>query len=99
MVEDFDTEERFDVVLCEGVIPLQLNPKAFLRHVAGFAAPGGVVVITCMDTVSQLSEIMRRVIGTLLVHPDAPISEKLDILRPVFEPHLNTLKGEKSPRR
>lgn len=93
LVEDFDTEERFDVVLCEGVIPLQLNPKAFLRHVAGFAAPGGVVVITCMDTVSQLSEIMRRVIGTLLVHPDAPISEKLDILRPVFEPHLNTLKG------
>ena len=93
LVEDFDTEERFDVVFCEGVIPLQLNPKAFLRHVAGFAAPGGLVVVTCMDTVSQLSEIMRRVIGTLLVHPDAPISEKLDILRPVFEPHLNTLKG------
>ena len=93
LVEGFDSEERFDVVLCEGVIPLQLNPKAFLRHVAGFAAPGGLVVITCMDTVSQLSEIMRRVIGTLLVHPDAPISQKLDILRPVFEPHLNTLKG------
>ena len=92
-VEDYHTEERFDIVLCEGVIPLQLNPKAFLRHVASFVAPGGLVVITCMDTVSQLSEIMRRVIGTLLVHPDAPISEKLDILRPVFEPHLNTLKG------
>ena len=93
LVEEFDTEERFDVVFCEGVIPLQLNPKSFLRRVAEFTVPGGLVVITCMDSVSQLSEIMRRVIGTLLVHPDAPISEKLDILRPVFEPHLNTLKG------
>jgi SAM-dependent methyltransferase len=92
-IEEFDTVERFDVVFCEGVIPLQLNPKAFLRHVAKFAAPGGVVVITCMDSVSQFAEIMRRIVGTLLVPPDAPIAEKLKVLGPVFEPHLNTLKG------
>ena len=93
LIEDFESDERFDIVLCEGVIPLQLNPKGFLRHVAKFARPGGLVVITCMDNVSQFSEIMRRVVGTLLVHPDAAVSEKLKVLRPVFEPHLNTLSG------
>lgn len=93
MIEEFETDERFDIVLCEGVIPLQLNPKGFLQHVAKFARPGGLVAITCMDNVSQFSEVMRRVVGTLLVHPDASVSEKLKILRPVFQPHLDTLSG------
>ena len=84
---------HFDVVLCEGVIPMQHEPQAFLRHVAGFAAPGGVVVTTCMDSVSQFAEIMRRLVGALAVAPEQSTEEKLERLRPVFEPHLATLAG------
>lgn len=93
LIEEFETDERFDIVLCEGVIPLQLNPQSFLSHIAKFSRPGGLVVITCMDNVSQLSEIMRRIVGTLLVPPEAPVSEKLTLLRPIFKSHLETLSG------
>ncbi|MCZ6523143.1 MAG: class I SAM-dependent methyltransferase [Alphaproteobacteria bacterium] len=93
LIEDFASPERFDVVLCEGVIPMQHEPQAFLRHVAEFAAPGGVVVTTCMDSVSQFAEIMRRLVGALAVAPEQSTEEKLERLRPMFEPHLATLAG------
>jgi len=93
LIEDYRGAESFDVVLCEGVIPMQHEPQAFLRHVAGFAAPGGVVVTTCMDSVSQFAEIMRRLVAALAVAPEQTTDEKLERLRLVFEPHLATLKG------
>ena len=93
MFEDFDTDERFDIVLCEGVIPLQTRPAHMLHHIAGFAAPGGLVVITCMDSVSQFAEIMRRLIAALLVGPGTSTTEQVELLRPLFAPHLATLSG------
>lgn len=93
LIEDYAGAESFDLVLCEGVIPMQHDPQAFLRRVAGFAAPGGVVVITCMDNVSQFAETMRRLVGAMAVSPEQTTEEKLERLRPVFEPHLATLKG------
>ena len=93
LIEDYATDERFDLVLCEGVIPMQLDPRGFLRRVAALTAPGGVLVITCMDSVSQFAELMRRIIGALLVEPEAPTAAKLATLRPLFDQHLNTLAG------
>ena len=93
MFEDFDTDERFDIVLCEGVIPLQTRPAHLLRHVARFAAPGGLVVMTCMDSVSQIAEIMRRLIAALVVDPGTSTEGQVELLRPLFAPHLATLSG------
>lgn len=93
MIEDYASEERFDVVLCEGVIPLQHDPASMLRHVANFAAPGGLVVMTCMDTVSQFSEIMRRLLAALMVDPQTPAARQVEPLRPLFSPHLASLTG------
>ena len=52
--------ELFDLVVCEGVIPNQLNPASFLRNVAAGVKPGGLIMITTMDEISLLSEILRR---------------------------------------
>jgi len=92
-IEQFDSAERFDLVLCEGVIPTQRNPKAFLRHVAQFTAPGGVLVITCISPVSWVSEALRRLAAALLTDARDSIPAKLDRLRTFFAPHLQTLKG------
>ncbi len=46
MIEDFATGERFDIVICEGVIAQQKDPAAFARHVASFVRPGGVLTTT-----------------------------------------------------
>ena len=93
MIEDYASEERFDIVLCEGVIPLHRDPASMLRHVARFAAARGLVVTTCMDTVSQFAEIMRRLMGALAVDADAPDEHQVEALRPLFMPHLATLTG------
>jgi 2-polyprenyl-3-methyl-5-hydroxy-6-metoxy-1,4-benzoquinol methylase len=92
-IEEFKSDERFDIVLCEGVIPFQIDPGAFARHVAGFAKPGGIVVVTCIDGISFLGESTRRLLADTLVPFKAPPAERLSQLRTVFEPHLKTLKG------
>lgn len=91
LLEEFETEERFDAVFCEGMIPNQNDPAKFLRIAARFVAPGGTLVTTCVDAVSFLSETLRRLIVRLVVPPEASPIENLPLLRPFFATHLATL--------
>jgi 2-polyprenyl-3-methyl-5-hydroxy-6-metoxy-1,4-benzoquinol methylase len=59
-------KDVFDIVICEGVIPLQLNPTIFFQNVCKRVAPGGVVLITTMDSISSLSEVLRRIISLII---------------------------------
>jgi SAM-dependent methyltransferase len=88
LIEDFETDERFDISICEGTIPFQLFPEEFTRKVASFCKPGGVVIITCAAAASCIGEIARRLIASRIVAKDATLPEKLALLRPVFAPHL-----------
>jgi SAM-dependent methyltransferase len=94
LVEDYDTDERFDFVLCEGVLSLAgAEPTALLRKVARFVAPGGVLVITCADEMSHFAEMLRRLCAQLLINPGDPLSTQASTLTPVFAPHLSSLPG------
>ncbi len=97
IIEDYTDDRLFDFVLCEAVIPLQNNPKEFLRKVARFVAVGGVLVITCMDSVSILSEMLRRLLGSLIVKQEVDIDTRLRMLLPFFKKHLETLEGMSRP--
>ncbi len=99
-LEDLELDRKFDIVLCEGAIPFQKNPCGFLGTVADFAGPSGIVLVTCADSVSYFSEILRRIMGCLLlarIPSDTGFSDKLEILRPVFSGHLENLKGMSRP--
>jgi SAM-dependent methyltransferase len=93
MIEDYDGDGAFDLVLCEGVIPFQIDPPAFLRQVARAVAPGGVVIATTADPVSCLPEILRKLMARLIVPGDAPAERQLAALRPIFRSHLASLTG------
>jgi SAM-dependent methyltransferase len=93
LAEDFETDERFDIVICEGIIPWQRDPAAMLRTIAQVAAPGGLVVTTCVDSVGYFAESLRRLIATMVVKPNWTVQENVDFLVPIFEPHLRTIKG------
>lgn len=58
---DYRDEGKFDVVFCEGVVPNQADPSAFLKGISPFAAPGGLICITTMSPFSCLAEVCRRV--------------------------------------
>lgn len=91
-IEDFRTKEKFDLVLCEAVVPTQIRPAGFTRHLARFVRPGGVLVVTCMDPVSVLPEILRRHQASRVAPVSLPFGERVQKLTRFFQPHLRTLK-------
>jgi len=93
LIEEYRSDEKFDFVFCEGVIPAQVDPAAFTRMVAAFVKPGGMVVITCVDSVSMLSETLRRLMGRMITRPGMDVQQQVETLLPIFEPHFATLGG------
>ncbi len=89
----FKSEEKFDIVLCEAVIPTQQNPPRFLRHVARSVRPGGVLVFTCMDAISLLPEMLRRWLAWDLVKDLSTFEAKVARLAEFFRPDLAALPG------
>ena len=98
LIEDFQSDEIFDIVIAEGFIPYQLDPVKLLRHVSKFCKKkGGVLLITSNSAVGILSEIIRKFAKYMLFEQNENIEDKLTILRPLFEPQLKTLKGMNRP--
>jgi ubiquinone/menaquinone biosynthesis C-methylase UbiE len=62
-IEHYADDDQYDLVICEGVLPLQRDPKAMARHILRFARPGAVVVMTCFDSASGFSEVCRRYVA------------------------------------
>jgi SAM-dependent methyltransferase len=85
---------KFDVVICEGLLGLcGDDPRQILEHLTQHVAVGGVLVITCIDAISDHAEVLRRALAQRYVNPDMSLQEKVNALVPVFTPHLATLKG------
>jgi SAM-dependent methyltransferase len=93
LIEHYETDETFDIVLCEGVIPFQVDPMTFVRSLSRFVAPGGVLVVTCIDAVQFMGEMTRRLVADSLIPFDTPARKRHDYLLPVFVPHLSSLSG------
>lgn len=95
LIEDYQTDERFDFVFCEGLLGLAGvdDPGALLRRVASFVAPGGVLVITCVDAISLVAETLRRLMADLVSAPNEPLESRLAVLAPIFGAHLSRLGG------
>ena len=84
----------FSVVLCEGLLGLSgSDPAALLEQVADYVRPGGVLVITCIDPISDCAEVLRRAMAYPLIRSVHNLMDQVAVLRPVFAPHLATLKG------
>ncbi len=93
--DDYTSSAPFDFVFCEGMLALAgvPDPGQLLRTVAEHSAPGGVLVITCIDAVSDFPEILRRFVAQLLIDPANDLADHVQKLLPVFAPHLDTLAG------
>jgi SAM-dependent methyltransferase len=95
LVETYEPDQQFDFVLCEGLLGQAgvPDPAALLASVARLAAPGGVLVITCIDAMSYLSETLRRLLANLLADPREPLKVRTPVLVRSFARHLATLTG------
>jgi SAM-dependent methyltransferase len=97
LIEEFDSPERFDLVLAEALVPFQRDPAAFIRHISRWAKPGGILVLTCADAPTILGEVGRRLIAYRIAGRGLPEHERVKALVPIFEPHLRTLTSMSRP--
>lgn len=97
LIEEYQSEEKFDLVLCEALIPFQLDPVTFVKAPAQFVKENGIFVITCTDSVAVLSDWMKRLYGAILVQGEHNLERRLEILHKPFESHLSSLKGMSRP--
>jgi len=93
----FRTKDRFDLVLAEALVPTQNDPSSFLRHVASFVKPSGVLVFTTMDAISLLPELLRRWIAWQLTHNIVNIQDKVSLLGEFFAKDIKALPGMSRP--
>jgi len=93
-VEAFTSAEGFDVVLCEGLLGLAgRDARGLLDALGEKVKLGGVLVITCIDPISQCADVLRRALAQRYIKKWASLQENVEILKPIFAPHLATLKG------
>ena len=85
----------YDLVICEGVLPWQDNPEKMFRSICSLVAPGGVLVVSCLDAIGYLSESVRRALLPLLApgYAQRSVVEVAAQVAPAFEPHLATIAG------
>jgi SAM-dependent methyltransferase len=95
MADDYRSVEPFDFVFCEGLLALAgvPDPQRLLCRVAENAGPGGVLVITCIDAMSDFSETLRRLVAQVVIDPARDLTEHVRELLPIFGPHLSSLAG------
>lgn len=90
---DYEDDSLYDLVICEGVLPMQMNPREMATHVLSFVRPGGAVILSCFDSVSAFSEIARRYLASSIFE-DLNYSERLiHQLVGFFEPDFTQLPG------
>ena len=93
MLEDFNNANKYDIIMCEGLIPGLSNKEEFIRKLVTLLKPNGIFIITTADQVTMFFEIIRRYIANILIKNIDSIEEKVEILVDAFSSHLSTLKG------
>ncbi len=96
-IEDYDTEEKYDVVIAEGFLDAMDNATEIIEKLKSLVKRGGVIVITCADDVCLFIETMKRLIAAIMTKGIVNYDEKVDYLVDFFAPQLENLKGMSRP--
>jgi SAM-dependent methyltransferase len=99
LADHYRSDEPFDFVFCEGMVALAgvPDPQRLLRRIAENTGPAGVLVITCIDAVSDFSETLRRLVAHLVIDPARDLADHVRVLLPILSPHLSSLAGMSRP--
>lgn len=93
LIDDFQSDQKFDLVICEGVIPHQQDPASCARKAASFTKEGGLFIHTCHDFISFLSEHLRSFIAFIQSDPTQEFDQKVDSIAEFLKNHFTILKS------
>jgi SAM-dependent methyltransferase len=89
----YQDSEKYDFILAELVLPTQQHPQLLLKKLIEMLEVGGILVITCADSISILSENLRRAIVKRLDFVSNDISDSAKRIIDFFESDLDFLIG------
>jgi protein-L-isoaspartate O-methyltransferase len=93
MIEEYKSDMKYDIILCEGLLPGLNNKYKILDILDTFLEKNGILVITCSDEIAFLFEILRYYIANKMIKKDDSFEYKIDIFQKAFGSHLDTLEG------
>jgi len=88
---EFTTDNFFDLVIAEGCIPGQNDPRSTLLKISSFVKKNGILITTTTTKSSTFSEILR-VLYAFLIKPYFESEDLyINFLESEFSSHLTTL--------
>lgn len=96
---EYTSDEKYDLVICEGTIPCQENPAEFLNKLSSFVGEGGGLIITTTTASSFLSEICRMMLRPFIFASSRSFEERIKMSSDIFGSHLDALGTSTRPIR
>jgi 2-polyprenyl-3-methyl-5-hydroxy-6-metoxy-1,4-benzoquinol methylase len=93
VLEEYNSSNLFDIVICEGLLPGIRDKKEFLLKLSSLLKPEGVLVITTADEISMFYETIRYFLAQKLTAEISIFEDKIKLLVEAFGSHLDSLKG------
>lgn len=89
--QDFETSDRFDVVLCENWLGSLPHEVRLIGKLASLVAPGGTLVLTMVPPSGFFANIMRKLFALRLDDPESAFDDRTARLVGIFGPHLSSV--------
>lgn len=98
-VEDLSKIGSYPVVIAEGFIPGLYERRQVIDSLSSLVMPGGAIVVTCVDDMSYLMELVKRIVAHHLLKSLGvdDFSGRVRVLSQAFSSHLATLKHASRP--
>jgi 2-polyprenyl-3-methyl-5-hydroxy-6-metoxy-1,4-benzoquinol methylase len=90
-LQEFEPDGLYDIVICENWLGGLPEETALIARLAGFLAPGGVLVVTAVPLAGFFPNVMRRALARRLAGPDEDFERRTTQLVAAFGPHLATI--------
>jgi 2-polyprenyl-3-methyl-5-hydroxy-6-metoxy-1,4-benzoquinol methylase len=91
MIEDFSSEEFFDIVLCENWLGCSDHELSLLKKISGMVAPQGMLVLTTIAPIGFVPNVLRRFMSSYLAPLHKDFQERTELLVSAFGSHLATM--------
>ena len=95
-LEDYDPDNIFDIVICEGWLGSAPHEHDMLAKLGSMVAPGGVLCVSLVSPIGLLANILRRLLAASVISGKDSVYH-VSLLKRAFATHLNTLADMSRP--
>lgn len=90
-LEDFASEDLFDIAICEGWLGSEPEERELLVKLSRKVKVGGVLVVTLISPLGLVANTLRKALCLRISPPTDDLPSRLERALPAFSPHLSTL--------